>query len=327
MSEQLPKVSIIIPAYNSAKTLPICLKSLENQTYSSEKYEVIIVNDGSNDNTERIVKSLALSPIFKVISYSKNKGRPFARNTAIRYAEGNIIIFLDSDIEVDKNFIEKHVNLHQRRGVMGVTGIIKPASDYAYDKFQKYIYEAKRGVKKYNPDKPISYKVFLSNQSSVKRDVFEKVGLFDENIQFYGEDTEFAYRIWLDCPEGLYYDPTIVSIHHHYRSLDQHLKLIENFGEKSIPYILEKHPDIAYLYGIGYLNVKIEPFSTGRNVFKILVGYLIKNRAFQDIIRILYSLTPFPLSNQLVRIMLASSLLRGIDKAFKSKKYKMQNKK
>ncbi len=308
-----PNVSVIVPAYNSGKTLTVCLKSLSKQTYPSEKYEIIIVDDGSTNNTSIILSSLPEANLFKVIHHSENCGLAAARNTGIKNAKGDILIFLDSDMEVEKGFIEKHVTFHRKNSVIGVLGSIIPDIENPYDKYQRYLYESKRGATKFDINKPIPFNAFIFNNTSIKKIAFGKAGLFDENIKMYGgEDTEFSYRVWRYYPEGLYYDPSILVMHHHYRTIEQTLDIIEEFGEKVVPYLIKKHPELAKLYGLSFLNCKIDDVNFKTSLIKSTIGFIIRNKTIQNLAMQLYNITPFPLSNPLVRLLMASSLLRGI---------------
>jgi len=308
-----PNVSVIISAYNSGNTLKVCLKSLSKQTYPSEKYEIIIVDDGSTDNTSIILSSLPETNLFKVIHHSENYGLAAARNTGIKNAKGDILIFLDSDMEVKEDFIEKHVSFHRKSGVIGVSGSIIPDIENPYDKYQRYLYESKRGAAKFDINKPIPFKAFLFNNTSIKKIAFEKAGLFDENIKMYGgEDTEFSYRVWKYYPYGLYYDPLILVIHHHYRSIEQTLNIVEEFGEKVVPYLIKKHPELAKLYGSSFLNCKIDDINFKTSLIKSIIGFIIRRKLMQNLTMRIYNIIPFPLSNPLVRLLMASSLLRGI---------------
>ena len=96
----MPKFSIIIPVYNVEKYIDDCLKSIMNQTYKD--YEVIVVNDGTKDNSMEIVKKYNV----KVIE-QKNKGLSAARNTGVKVAKGDYLIFLDSDDSWNKDLLKE----------------------------------------------------------------------------------------------------------------------------------------------------------------------------------------------------------------------------
>ncbi len=96
------KFSIIVPVYNVEKYLKECLTSLVNQTYKN--YEVIIVNDGSTDNSRAIINDFNTKK-FSVIE-QKNQGLSSARNNGIKKAKGDYILFLDSDDYLDEKALE-----------------------------------------------------------------------------------------------------------------------------------------------------------------------------------------------------------------------------
>ena len=102
----MKKVSVIVPFYNVEKYIDKCLNSLVNQTL--EDIEIIIVNDGSKDNSETIAKEYASKYKNKIIYLKKeNGGLSDARNYAIPYATGEYIAFLDSDDYVEVNMYEQ----------------------------------------------------------------------------------------------------------------------------------------------------------------------------------------------------------------------------
>ena len=105
----MPKVSVIIPAYNQAKYLEYTLNSVRNQTF--EDWECIIVNDGSTDNTGEIAKKyVKMDSRFKYI-YQKNKGLAGARNTGLKHAKGDFIQFLDSDDLLVSTKLDKQISV------------------------------------------------------------------------------------------------------------------------------------------------------------------------------------------------------------------------
>ncbi|MBR6098425.1 glycosyltransferase [bacterium] len=104
----MPKVSIIIPVYNTSKYLEKCLNSLINQTLKD--IEIICVNDGSTDNSLSILEKYAQKDPRVIIRNQKNAGQSSARNNGIKIASGDYIGFIDSDDFVDLNFYEKLYN-------------------------------------------------------------------------------------------------------------------------------------------------------------------------------------------------------------------------
>ncbi|MGO5461130.1 glycosyltransferase family 2 protein [Lactobacillus amylovorus] len=98
-----PRISIIVPVYNVENYLVKCIESILNQSFKN--FELILVNDGSNDNSLNICKKyIEIDNRIKLISQI-NKGLSAARNTGLRYAKGNYICFIDSDDFVEKDYL------------------------------------------------------------------------------------------------------------------------------------------------------------------------------------------------------------------------------
>lgn len=100
-------ISIVIPAYNSGKYLDDCLDSCFNQDLDEKRYEIIIVNDGSNDNTLQIAEEWASRHSNIIVLSQENKGLSMARNAGIESAAGKYIMFLDSDDRIAVNCMGK----------------------------------------------------------------------------------------------------------------------------------------------------------------------------------------------------------------------------
>ncbi|MFA5484718.1 MAG: glycosyltransferase [Candidatus Pacearchaeota archaeon] len=103
MNNPNPFVSIVIPVYNSEKTLNSCLKSILKQNYSN--YEVIVVDNNSNDDSKKIIKSFEIKNKKLKYFFEPIKGRGSARNKGILSSSGEIILMVDSDCVVPSNWI------------------------------------------------------------------------------------------------------------------------------------------------------------------------------------------------------------------------------
>lgn len=103
----MPKVSVIIPTYNRAVLLRSAINSVLSQSY--EDYEIIVVDDGSTDDTEKIVNELSTDKLRYV--YQENKGRSAARNYGIKLARGEYVAFLDSDDTFTPSKLEFQVQI------------------------------------------------------------------------------------------------------------------------------------------------------------------------------------------------------------------------
>lgn len=102
-----PKVTIIIPVYNTEKYIKNCFDSIINQSFSN--FEVIVINDGSTDNSLKICNKYSkIDSRFKIYNF-KNQGAAKARNSALDIANGEYIIFVDSDDWLEKDAIKNHI--------------------------------------------------------------------------------------------------------------------------------------------------------------------------------------------------------------------------
>lgn len=97
------KVSVIMPCYNVSKSLPKTLKAFEAQIYKN--FEVILVDDGSNEDLEKVVRIISCSYNLRYIKNKKNRDRSYARNTALSLAEGETIIVTDPDMVPHKSYL------------------------------------------------------------------------------------------------------------------------------------------------------------------------------------------------------------------------------
>ena len=124
------KVSIIIPTYNRGKPLETTIKSFMLQSFNKENYEIIIVDNNSSDLTKRIVENLINANKNGVkIKYifEPRQGVHFARNTASKIAEGEILYFTDDDMKADGGLLEEIIKVFDKEKDIGaVTGLILP---------------------------------------------------------------------------------------------------------------------------------------------------------------------------------------------------------
>ncbi len=116
------KASGIVVTHNRGAILKHCINKLLDQT--ADGYEVIVVDDGSNDGSEKTIKRIKDNK-FRYLRNNKKKGQSYARNKGIDAAKGEIIIFVDSDVLVDKNFIRDHINIHNRKDKLIVQGMVR----------------------------------------------------------------------------------------------------------------------------------------------------------------------------------------------------------
>jgi glycosyltransferase involved in cell wall biosynthesis len=99
-----PRISVVIPTYNRAYCISKAIQSIQNQTFP--RWELLIVDDGSTDDTEKIVGSFSINdPRIRYVQQA-NSGASTARNYGVQESKGEIIVYVDSDDEVLPEFLE-----------------------------------------------------------------------------------------------------------------------------------------------------------------------------------------------------------------------------
>lgn len=132
----MPKVSVIIPVYNVEKYLKQCLDSVVNQTL--QDIEIICVNDGSTDNSLKILEEYAQKDNRIIIISQENQGQSVARNIALEKATGEYVGFVDSDDYIDSNFYEELYRHAKKNNTDIACGeIYKPNENCFYIKYNK----------------------------------------------------------------------------------------------------------------------------------------------------------------------------------------------
>lgn len=211
MMSEIPKVSVIIPSYNSGKYLNEAIESATNQTYKN--LEIIIVNDGSSDNTKEIAKDWQKKDErIKYLKHQTNQGLAKARNTGIKNSQSEYITFLDAD----------DIWLPQKIEIQ-IKKIKELDADLVFSNW--YIWDPEKGIKvKAFETNPIQNKDLLNlfikknfgNPSTafLKKSSLEKVGLFDENLKS-SEDYDLWLRFLLKKMKIAFYpEPLIYSRKH-----------------------------------------------------------------------------------------------------------------
>ncbi len=230
----LKSVSIVVPAYNAAKSISGVIEALLQQDYPQDKLEIIIIDDGSTDSTAEIVKQYPVRYINQ-----ENKGPAAARNLGWRLSNNEIICFTDSDCLAEKMWVTKMVTRYTSEHVAGVGGsydIVNPqnllASCIHEEIIQRHLQMS--GEVNYLGAFNVSY----------RRSVLEEVDGFDESYRIAsGEDNDIAYRI-KKIGYHLIFDKDIGVAHHHPTNLFKYLKRQFRHGYWRMK-IYHEHSDMA----------------------------------------------------------------------------------
>ncbi len=177
----MPKVSVVMPTYNRPEFLPKAINSILKQTY--QDFEIIIVDDGTKIRADKVISKINNSKI-KYIQHKENKGGAAARNTGIKNAKGEYIAFLDDDDEWLSKKLETQMRDFERTGE-DVGFCFSAVLNRINAREEKS--EVFHGIKNFHKDTLKRFNGFLTVTLVIKKYVFDKVGLFDENFPSHQE--------------------------------------------------------------------------------------------------------------------------------------------
>ena len=216
------KISAVICTYNRAELLDKCIKSLTEQSLDKSKYEIIIVNNNSTDNTQEVINKWAVSNKQIVTVLEKQQGKSFALNAGIKKANGKYVAFTDDDIYVEPDWLERllYAFTHIKPEPVSVGGKIIPYFDSTPPQWfidGGYEFREKGDVGKFL-ELPQARNGFSGGNVAYAKWALIKINGYStsfgpkENKFIMGEDTEISNRIHQQNP-NFWYDPDIVVNH------------------------------------------------------------------------------------------------------------------
>ncbi|MCP2520499.1 glycosyltransferase [Candidatus Aminicenantes bacterium AC-708-M15] len=228
----MPEVSVIIPTYNRASFLKEAIESVLNQEYSD--FELIIIDDGSTDNTKEIIKQYEGKLKYY---YQSHKGVSPARNAGLKLARGDFIAFLDSDdlwkkekLKIQVEFMKSHPEIMVcyteeiwiRKGVR-----VNPKKKHK--KYSGWIF-----------DKVVPICLLSLSSALFRKKLFEEVGVFDENLPAC-EDYDLGLRIACKYPIHLIKEPLIIKRGGHPDQLSKKYWGMDRFRIMALEKILKEN--------------------------------------------------------------------------------------
>jgi glycosyltransferase involved in cell wall biosynthesis len=216
-------ISIIIPTFNRASALKWCLQYLNAQTFRN--FEVVIVDDGSTDDTADVVASFKAEKLLD-ITYMRqqNAGPAKARNAAVNVVRSPICLFIGDDIFGTPHFVEKHYELHQQKTDLATCGLGLTRWDYEKQKltpFMLFFEDIQFGYSQLAVGTPPDWRYFYTSNLSVKTGLLRQYPFDERFTKAAMEDIELGYRI--SRSENLKIDflPQALAFHYHPTTLRQ----------------------------------------------------------------------------------------------------------
>jgi len=248
-----PSVSFVVPTYRRADALRPTLSALLTVDYPVDRYEVIVVDDGSGDETPGVVAELQRSTEAKLVYVQQeNRGAATARNHGARSATGEILIFVDDDIVVEPSHVWDHLATRATQGDAVVNGHWEFPAELvralAATPFGRFRLEVEQWVKDGIAKDPLSDgceapSAVTACNLGIRRELFWDLGGFDETFPFAGyEDQELSYRaVRAGCP--LVYDRRIRLVHNDQRVTLAQFCQRQRRGACTAVYLADRHPE------------------------------------------------------------------------------------
>lgn len=276
-----PYLSIVIPTWNRADTLLRVLGSLGRQI-DAPSFEVIIVNDGSTDDTAELISRALAERLFPYpirFESQENSGPGKARNRGTSMAEGTYVLYIGDDTVPDPRFLSEHASVHQQAGddpllaCLGYTGWPEEESASA---FMDYIneYGLQFGYALIEHGAIVPFNFFYTSNISVARAVLGPEP-FDTTFPAAAwEDIELAYRLERDGLR-IRYNANAVTRHYHRMTVDSFARRQYGVG-RSGAIFFQKHPELGHFLGVHELRNR--PQASRGELFRLRLAALAGER-------------------------------------------------
>jgi cellulose synthase/poly-beta-1,6-N-acetylglucosamine synthase-like glycosyltransferase len=194
-----PHISVIIPTFNRATLLRASLASLAAQSLPRDEYEVVVINDGSTDDTAEVCAGFAAQMALRTFRIA-NSGISAAKNLGVFTARAPVILFFDDDDTAHPGLLEQHVAMHRQNPEenLAVLGHTTWAPDLDVTPLMEYILEIGQflfAYKNLSDGQLLDFSYFWGGRTSCKRSLLAAHGIFNPNFRSIIEDIELGYRL------------------------------------------------------------------------------------------------------------------------------------
>ncbi|MFN7160206.1 MAG: glycosyltransferase family 2 protein [Candidatus Gracilibacteria bacterium] len=241
------RISVILTTYNRRPTLELTLKAFEEQTFPWEYFEIIVVNDGSTDDTAEFLERYKNRGNLNFTYITKeNEGQGIGRNTGFEHTDGEVILFAQDDIIPTPTFLQEHWKVHQRYFTenficlgfttwhqdQNITACMLFLEDVGMQFKYKALAQAKIMDHEYGL-RLASHKFFYTSNISMKRSLFRRQH-FDPRYKKYGwEDVELGFRLEKDERAIILYNPNAKAYHMHETDVPDMARRMEQVGKSA----------------------------------------------------------------------------------------------
>jgi GT2 family glycosyltransferase len=251
-----PYLSAIVCTSDRAALLRRALEALCHQTLARDAFEIVLVDDGSRDDTRQVAQAFERRLPLRY-AYQRNAGLAAARNLGVFMARGEVLLFLDDDDVADARLLEVHVEAHRRRpdpeiAVLGHTNL---DAELEADPLMHFVTQVGCFLFAYpavEPGKLLDFGHFWGGRSSCKRAMLVQHGIFDPTFRFGCEDIELAFRLQ-QHGFAVIYEPRAISTMFRRLSFEEFCRRQERQGRSN--WVFSRlHPDEAVQRWTGVIG-------------------------------------------------------------------------
>lgn len=258
------QVSVIIPTYERCESLKRALTALSRQTFPFDDYEVIVSVDGSTDSTMEMIKGFQAPYELRTI-WKPNGGRSVARNRGIEEAKGEVLIFLDDDMEALPGLIERHFERHRSKHRICVLGNIPVSISDHSPPLHIHIAETVYVpflARLSSPNYRFQGLEFYSGNFSIRRELLLETGSFNPGYNI-SEDSELGIRI-ANAGIEVVFDPGAAAMQHIEKDFAQFAEFTVERGKSAIQFTLD-YPETFYFRRVCEYNTGTRKWRFFRN--------------------------------------------------------------
>jgi len=239
------RISVVIPTYQRRTSIQRALDALGRQTLPATEFEVIVPIDGSDDGTKEMLDGFQ-APFRLTAIWQPNQGRAAARNAGTRLANGELIVFLDDDMEPVPGFLQAHLDAHPAGSRRAVVGPVPIPADSSSAPIVSYRRDATNALlaRLGQPGYRLGFRDVYTGNLSLQREALRQVGGLDETFKLYGhEDYELAFRLAKAGVE-FGYSPDAIAYQQYDKTFAGLARDCVDRGHTAVLFA-RKHPEIA----------------------------------------------------------------------------------
>jgi GT2 family glycosyltransferase len=329
-----PTFSIVVPTFRRPDALEETLAAILRLDYRTDRYQVVVVDDGADDATAGIVDRFRGHGVELMVEAQKHRGAARARNLGARLADGEMLLFCDDDMILEPSYLRGHLAVRERHGDAVVSGAWrfspKVMEALGSSPFGRYRIHLERGFQEDGGGRPLDGEpgcllmpLLGSGNLALRRDRFWEIGGFDEDFPVAGaEDQDFSIRARA-AGALLVLDTNIHCLHNDNRLTLRDYCAREERSAETMPYLVRKYPSelgqVPYVRENRPIRAGDPPSLVLKKVVKtVLAGPALLEFVHRSVGLLEAAHGPERLLRRLYKMLLGIHLFRGFRRSWRA---------